>query len=276
MLFGHLSRAMAGDEEAVHQLRVETRRMRVAVGLLAHKPAGRRAKRTRRVLQRLARTAGVARDLDVLFQVYARRLNELPTRTPEQKRLRRRLSDARRRSHSHMVDALLDLEISRLRDDLREMLDRGCSSIPLVDERIRDLVAREGTALSEGLDHLGARLDAVELHGLRRRARRLRYGLEVAQKILDEDRGVTKPWKVLQDLIGSMHDYHVLGEWLAKQAAADRKRGNQKMADAALVEIGWVEAEEVRLHHAFLAARPSSIVRQGISLLRCRPPQIAD
>jgi CHAD domain-containing protein len=172
-----------------------------------------------------------------------------------------------------MVDALLDIEISRLREDLRDLLDGGCASVPMVDERVRALVSREGAAVTDGLHAVGATLDAAELHGLRRRARRLRYGLEVAQKILDEDKGITKPWKVLQDLIGAMHDYHVLGEWLAKQAAADRKRGNAKMVGAALAEVAWTEAEVTRLHHQFLAARPGAMVEDALSLLKRQPPQ---
>lgn len=272
VLFSHFPKALAGDEEAVHQLRVESRRMRVALSLLADKPEGRRAKRARRLLQRLTRTAGVPRDLDVLLEIYDQRLRGLTERTPEQTRLRRRLADARRRARTRMVDALLDLEIARLREDLRDLVDGGCASIPAVDERVRDLVSREGGALSDGLHALGATLDPAALHGLRRRARRLRYGVEVAQTILDEDKGAAKPWKVLQDLIGSMHDYHVLGEWLAKQAAVDRTRRNRKMVVAALAEIAWTEAEVTRLHHEFLAARPAAIVEQGL----CAPLSVSE
>lgn len=273
VLFGHFPKALAGDEEAIHQLRVESRRLRVAVSLLADKPQGRRAKRARRLLQRLTRTAGIPRDLDVLLEIFDQRLRGLAERTPEQTRLRRRLADARRRARAHMVDGVLDLEIARLREDLRDLVDGGCAPIPAVDERVRDLVSREGGAVSDGLHALGATLDPVALHGLRRRARRLRYGVEVAQTILDEDKGAAKPWKVLQDLIGSMHDHHVLGEWLAKQAAVDRNRRNRKMVVAALAEIAWTEAEVTRLHHQFLAARPAAIVEQALSLLKRWSPR---
>jgi len=269
-LFAQFPGALSGDEEAIHQLRVESRRMRVAVALLADKPDGRRAKRARRILRQMTRAAGVSRDLDVLFEIYDQRLKELPVRTPEQARLRKRLADARRRGRSHMVEAFLDLEIAQLRGELRAIVASGCSPIPVVDERIRDLVLREGQALGDGFAALGARRDPVELHALRRRARRLRYGVEVAQKILDEDKGATKPWKALQDLIGSMHDYHVLAEWLRKQATDDRRRGNRKMAVVATAEAAWAEATVVRLHDQFLASRPGVIVQQGLSLLNRR------
>jgi CHAD domain-containing protein len=268
LLFGHFPGAFAGDEESVHQLRVESRRLRVALALVSDNPAGRRTKRARRLLQELIRTAGTSRDLDVLFEIYDEHLKQAPARTPEQTSLRRRLADARRRGRLRMLDALLDLEICQLRADLRELVARGGSPIPVVDERIHELAAREGEALVEGFANIGAQLDPEALHGLRRRARRLRYSVEVAQAIVDdEDKNATKSWKTLQDLIGTIHDHHVLAEWLAKQAASDRKRGKRRLAAAASGEAAWARATMVGLHDRLLASRPGQIVVRGLSLL---------
>jgi CHAD domain-containing protein len=270
-LFGHFPAAFGGDEEAVHQLRVESRRLRVAVSLVSDNPGGRRTKRARRLLQQLTRTAGSSRDLDVLFEIYDERLQALPTRTPEQACLRKRLADARRRGRRRMVEALLDVEVSQLRADLRELVARGGSPISVVDERVNELAQSEGQPLQEGLDALGALLDPVALHALRRRARRLRYGVDVIQAIAEENRGASKPWKMLQDLIGSIHDRHVLAEWLEAQAAADRKRGNHPMAAAAVADASWARSTMVRLHDEFIAARPHAIVAHGLSLIRQLP-----
>ncbi|HEX7509600.1 MAG TPA: CHAD domain-containing protein, partial [Polyangia bacterium] len=57
-LFRHFPPALTGDEEAIHQLRVSGRRLRVALPLLVAKPDGRRAERARRLLRQLTRTAG--------------------------------------------------------------------------------------------------------------------------------------------------------------------------------------------------------------------------
>lgn len=271
VLFGHFPAAFAGDEEAVHQLRVESRRLRVALALLSDNPDGRRSKRARRLLQQLTRAAGSSRDRDVLLEIYEERLKALPTRTAEQACLRKRLGDARRRGRLHLVDALLDLEIAQLRGDLRALVARGGSPIPVVDERVRGFAERDGQTLSQGLASVGAQLDPVALHALRRRARRLRYAVEVAQAVgqtADEDtRGATKPWKTVQDLIGTIHDHHVLAEWLEAQAAADRLRGNTALAAAALAEASWARSEMVRLHDQFLAARPDHIVARGLALI---------
>ncbi|HEY7513832.1 MAG TPA: CHAD domain-containing protein, partial [Vicinamibacteria bacterium] len=54
-VFRHLPKGLAGEEEAVHQLRVSGRRLRVALPLLARKPRGRRVKRALAILRDLTR-----------------------------------------------------------------------------------------------------------------------------------------------------------------------------------------------------------------------------
>ena len=105
-LFRHFPLALTGNEEAIHQLRVAGRRLRVALPLLVTKPDGRRAERARILLRQLTRTAGSSRDLDVLLESYDERLKALPSRTDEQKLLRHRLASARRRSRTRLVESL--------------------------------------------------------------------------------------------------------------------------------------------------------------------------
>src|SRR5262245_63162999 len=65
-LFRQVPQGLAGQEEAIHQMRVAGRRLRVALPLLAKKPAGRRVRRALRVLRELTRAAGQSRDLGVI------------------------------------------------------------------------------------------------------------------------------------------------------------------------------------------------------------------
>lgn len=269
VLFRQFPGALGGDEESIHQLRVCSRRLRVALSLLATKPEGRRVTRARRLLQLVMRTAGQSRDLDVLFQTYCGHLAGLPSRTPEQRCLRKRLAGARRRGRRAMINGLLDLEISRLRGDLRELSRRGGASIPEVDQRFRTLCLREGRALLDGFLAVGATLDPDGLHALRRRARRMRYAIEIAQEILDETSGAAKPWKTLQDLIGSLHDHHVLAQWFEAQAAADEKRGKSAMAAAARAEAAWARSAMASLHDDLVASRPSAMLAHALAILRC-------
>jgi Uncharacterized conserved protein len=267
ILFRHFPSALTGDEEAIHQLRVSGRRLRVALPLLVANPDGRRAGRARRLLRLLTQAAGSSRDLDVLLESYDARLKTLPARTTEQKLLRHRLASTRRRSRMRMVEILLDLEISRLRGDLAALIARGGPPPSIVCERFAAMSARESQFLHDGFTNLGARLDAKELHALRRRARRLRYAVEVFDQIRSFESPATKPWKTLQDLIGVIHDHHVLAEWFDRQAQNDQKRGKVALAAAAGEEAEWARAAVRRLHEEFLAANPFTIVARGLSAL---------
>ena len=271
-LFRHFPAALTGDEEAIHQLRVSGRRLRVALPLLAVKPEGRRAERARKLLQQLTRAAGSSRDLDVLLESYDERLQTLPARNEEQKLLRHRLASARRRSRARMVDNLLDLEISRLRSDLAGLIARGGLSPSVVCERFAAASAKEFRFLHDGFTHLGTRLDAEELHALRRHARRLRYAVEVFDQIRNFESAATKPWKSLQDLIGVIHDHYVLAEWFEGQAKSDRERGKDALAAAAKIEAEFARTTMRRLHAEFLAADPLTIVARGLAALGMTVP----
>ena len=266
-IFRQFPFALTGDEEAIHQLRVAGRRLRVALPLLVAKPDGRRASRARSLLRLLTQAAGSSRDLDVLLESYDERLKALPARSAEQKLLRHRLAGVRRRSRTRMVNSLLDLKISRLRSDLTDLILRGGPPLSVVCERFAAMTGHEGQCLREGFTNLGAHLDATELHGLRRRARRLRYAVEVFDQIRSFESSATKPWKTLQDLIGVLHDHHVLAEWFDKQAKNDRKRGRDALAAAADEEAAWARATMHRLHEELLTANPIAIVTHGLSAL---------
>jgi CHAD domain-containing protein len=259
--------ALTGDEEAIHQLRVAGRRLRVALPLLVVKPDGRRALRALNLLRCLTQTAGSSRDLDVLVASYDERLRALPSRTAEQKLLRNRLTSARRRSRTIMASSLLDLEISRLRNDLTKLVLRGGPPPSVICERFAAMCSHESRCLHEGFTKLGARLDVTSLHSLRRRARRLRYAVEVFDQIRSYQSSATKPWKMIQDLIGVLHDHHVLAKWFDDQAKNDLKCGKNALAVAANEEAAWARATMRRLHKELLAANPIAIVAQGLSEL---------
>ena len=239
----------------------------MALRLLAEKPDGRRTTRVRRLLQQLTRVAGASRDWDVLFESYVQHLKQLPSRTPEQNRLRQRLADTRRRGRRRMVSDLLDLEIAKLRGDLGDITAHGAPSLLVVTQRFAELCLREGKALSDGFAQLGAVLDAEALHALRRSARRLRYAVEIYDQVSGQQSGSTKPWKMLQDLIGDLHDHHVLANWLDSQVVTDEKRGSAVLARAARAEAAWARTEVYRLHDELLAARPEAIVASGLVAL---------
>src|SRR6185436_4895514 len=118
-MFRVYPKALVGDVEAVHDVRVAARRLRAALVLLADDPEGKRARRTDRALGELARAAGRGRDLDVGVEI----LDALPSAASEaNERLKRGLRAARARARVLSREALLDLDLARLRRDLRALL----------------------------------------------------------------------------------------------------------------------------------------------------------
>jgi CHAD domain-containing protein len=263
-LFGEFPGALAGEEEPVHQVRVASRRLRVALPLLARKPRGRRVKRAQRILGDLTRAAGAGRDLDVLVALYEQRLAGMDPSSDEQRELLRRLRVARTRSRSRLADGILDLDIDRLRKEIRRIRARGTADAGTILQRTRAVRKRQGAILLEGLAAVGNRYDPEALHALRRRIRRLRYTAEVDDVVRGEDSGASKVWRKLQDAIGALHDAHVLAVWLDRQARRASTQRRRALAAAARAEKAAFEAEGRRLHRELLAAGPTQIIAQAL------------
>jgi CHAD domain-containing protein len=230
-LFRRLPKALAGGEEDLHQMRVAARRLRVALPLLTRKPDGRRVRRSLRLLRDVTRTAGVSRDLDVGVSLLEAQLASSGL-TPERRILRRRLVAARGRARTRMAEGLLDLEIARLRRDLR-VLTRRADGFFAVQRRLREARDTEGAAALAVVAALGDRFDPVELHRLRRLVRRLRYAAEVSGALKGQTAAGATELRALQDELGALHDTYVLCEWFGRQASAGAARGDAAVGGAA-------------------------------------------
>jgi CHAD domain-containing protein len=268
-VFRHLPKGLAGDEEAIHQMRVAGRRLWVTLPLLARRPEGRRVHRALRVLRDLTRTAGASRDLDVSLELLAEHLRAVAPLDPEQRRLRSRLRGVRAYSRTRMAEALMDLEIARLRRDLRAVLERGAEDAFSVRVRLRDLRDGQGEALLKGFESLSTRFDPEALHALRRRARRLRYAAEIADQVRGGATESKAPalWKTLQERIGRLHDHSVLANWLEAQASSAENQGETALAAAARAQSSWATAMAGTLHRQLLEARPIEIATQALEAM---------
>ena len=264
-VFRNLPGALAGNEERLHQMRIAARRLRVALPLLARRNEGRRVRRALRALRDLARTAGHSRDLDVMCALAEARWKEPGALTPEGRVLRRRLLAARGRSRRQMADALLDLEIARLRRDLRAAMSRGGELLFTVLLRVRDARDREGRRVLEGLNRLGDTFDPDALHRIRIRSRRLRYTAELQDLLKSSTSDAARLWKDLQERLGLVRDHDVLSRWFARQAARAGAPGQEALRAEAESLASWFAEESRRHHRDLLAARPVEIVEHALS-----------
>lgn len=245
-VFRHLPKALAGEEEPIHQMRVAGRRLRVALPQLARRPGGKRVRRAMLELQRLTRAAGASRDYDVMLGLLEERLQGVRGRTPELRLLLRRLRAARTRSRGRMADALLDLEIARLRRDLRAILARKGDRLFDVMLRLGQTQGAEGGALMATFETLGTRFDPEALHRLRIRARRLRYASELHLEL--ERRRAEGPeiLKGLQEQLGVIRDFYLVSAWFAAQSRIAGEQGQAALA----AEAHRHEAHFIQQSHA--------------------------
>lgn len=270
-MFEHLPRALVGNEEAVHQLRVAGRRLRVTLSILARKPEGRRVKRALVVLRELVQAAGSGRELDVSMELLKARLRSLGASSPERRLLRGRIAGAVRRSRERMADAVLDIEIARLRRDLRAVLKSEPADESAVFARLQEIRDTLGGAVVEGLEALGNHFDPEDLHRLRRQARRLRYASEL-NEALAGDSNVAAALKDLQERLGALHDNYVLGAWLSKAAARAKARGQGALAAEASALGEWFDEQSRGHHRSFLAWGPLQVVTRALEAIgRARP-----
>jgi CHAD domain-containing protein len=266
-LFRQLPQALAGDEEAIHQMRVAGRRLRVALPLLARKPHGRRVRRGRRILRELTRSAGTCRDLDVGVALLEERLKQRGEIDAERRTLRQRLRSARGRGRVRMAESLMDIDIARVRRDLRVVVSRRADLVFTALLRLRDARDVRGTVILESLATLGESFEPASLHRLRIRLRRLRYAAELAEKLTGQTSEAPALFRQLQDELGHVRDAHVLSCWLGRQATSAAARGQAALAAAAREEEAFFLERSHEHHRSFLALSPAATVRRGLEAM---------
>lgn len=229
------------DPEALHDMRVATRRLRAMLSLFrdALPPE---AESLRQELGWLARHLGAVRDLDVQIEQVEAWTAE---GEPEDHEAYAAVGALLRRQREPEFAALVDaLDAPRYRDmvaSLRQVLDAGPpqdgpAAAPLLlamPSRVRrryKKLRRQGDAL----------LDAApphELHQLRIRGKRLRYALEAVLDVYGKPaRAVIERLVMLQDLLGQHQDAYVAMETLADVA---RTRATE-LPPTALFVLGQV------------------------------------
>jgi CHAD domain-containing protein len=232
----HARLADPGDAEALHDFRVAVRRLRST--LRAYRPALAESlsKRLERGLKKLGRTTGGGRDAEVqLAWLRAAEPDLAPAHRDGARWLAARLEAKRQAGYAaageHLEDAFADLA-----GDLRRRLGVYRAEVRLDGAAVTPaFAATAGAALEAAADELGERLAAIgaagdveAAHAARIAGKRLRYLLEPLAEEAEEAGALVKRLKGLQELLGELHDAHVLEDDLGAalgEAAAERARG---------------------------------------------------
>jgi CHAD domain-containing protein len=255
--------ARAGETEAIHQMRVQTRRLRAALALFSGvlRP-GKRAGRSR--LRWLARALGRVRDLDVIAALLEER--HLPhlagVEAARLEDLVAALKERRWRAHRKLKASLARGRYARLKQALLERAKhprfrKGGGEDAMAARFLADRIHREARRVSAHRGMTEREPEAPALHELRITIKGLRYALEFHAETsglaFEEERALTRD---LQDCLGEIHDHDVLLSWFS--GLADR---SATPVEAQLFAGAWrllperLAAERARLFRRFIRLR---------------------
>jgi CHAD domain-containing protein len=244
VMFEALDKSCAeGDVEAIHDVRVASRRLSEPLRLLAPDlPAG-FADKVRKAAGKVRRAFQVVRDLDVMMEGLSAGAGKL--RGDAAKAMALVLDGMKSDRKTALADAV-ETARSKAGRKLAEKMDRLAELAarppggPAADEALGRRVAELLAERVRGLDEQVALLDgdAGDPHQVRIAAKRVRYALELADALLPGDRKpVLDKLRSVQELLGSWHDEVVLATELTRRS----------LSQSALVRHPNLAAELLRL-----------------------------
>lgn len=271
----HLPAAVAGDDLAVHQARVTTRRLREAVPVLSTGLSGSKAGKARRKIRRITRALGCVRELDVTVQL----LDEL-ARTPNVSRdavedVRARVVKERDAKRKAMIARLEEVNVDKLE---RRLASVGAALEEATSEPWRKALAARllvrSRRLTLAMNEAGNMYATDRLHAVRIAAKKLRYGLELAAGSgLPQAHPQVRIIKRAQDTLGKLHDLQVLQAHVA--AVQAEPRTGRPQSRIALEDLARQIEHQCRHLHGRYVASASALREAAIAVRKVIVPQLA-
>ena len=199
--------AASCEAEAIHQMRVTTRRIQVALRYLGrYIPAGYASLRDE--LKPTFQALGAVRDYDVDIE-------QLVSSCPEsyaRRMLIETLSCERQKAASELAAQLGSEEHMRLLDEVRQMTQLPVSSLPKRARRraanvAPDVIGKHFKKLQKRIRRIDSTSAQEEIHDLRKRSKKFRYLLEFFVVVYGKPaKEIVKEMKCLQDNLGEYID----------------------------------------------------------------------
>lgn len=235
----------AADAEALHDFRVALRRLRSC--LRAYRPLleGSVPKKLARRLRKLAQATGPGRDTEVQIEWLRPRGKHLaPHHRAGLAWLIGRLDERMREAYADLNKRVAK-DFPDLEGELRHRLSIYRAEVhlaagarrPTLAAATAEILRRQAAELEAHLARIEDADDEHESHEARISAKRVRYLLEPIVDEVPAAGPVVKRLKALQDLLGELHDAHVLETELRQAtelAAAERIR---RLYDLSLEEV---------------------------------------
>ncbi|MHB8625062.1 MAG: CHAD domain-containing protein [Aggregatilineales bacterium] len=261
------------DRDAIHDMRVASRRLRSMLQLFAPFYRKRVIKPYAKILRQIAKQLGTVRDLDVLQIKAEHYLANHPDTAPDSlngllDHWQKQTKDARQT----LIKVLDSSAYKRFATDFAEFVATSGEGIPpgsdepapILVRQVAPMVIYEHLAAVRAYEMVldGPSLDT--LHALRIEVKRLHYGLEAFAEVMSpEAQTALDATKTLQDYLGNLQDARVAGAVLQEYLdnAAENEptgailqymaaRANEKQDLLAGVPEAWAAFTDPDIRHA--------------------------
>jgi len=219
------------DGEALHRMRVSSRRLRAALRVFQGVFPRKKSLKWNKRIRKIGRALGEGRELDILIGLFQglKEKIENPVHISAIEEIIKFLQRGRKNAQERIVGVLEDLKTQKKLRDLqgfiKELSNKGHGSI---DD---DFTCRKKVMISKRLGRLLKYKPYVyhpqeikKLHLMRISAKNLRYTLEIFRafygvKVEEAIRGS----KAIQDVLGDLHEFDVCLDLLEELAAGHKK-----------------------------------------------------
>jgi CHAD domain-containing protein len=226
------------DPDAIHDMRVASRRLQQVLDLISPKPLPREVRRLKRKIRRCRGALGDLRNCDVLLQqVQGRLARKRCSHREAWTAVKQHLQERRSESFSRAVRKLSKVNLAIFYMRTKEILDRlkptpdhDHGSHPLVQPdrpalepfqvRLTQALADAWREFEKQVAASHEEMTAPSIHAARICAKRLRYLLEVANQFgIPGSSGALAWLRKIQDNLGDWHDMEVLEEMIIEMIA---------------------------------------------------------
>jgi CHAD domain-containing protein len=274
---GQLAGTLDFDEqddpiEALHDLRVASRRLRAFVKVFEPLLEPSIAAHVGKPLRRVTKAAGELRDIDVQMHLIDARMSAQTTDATRAalELLLERLHGRRDAVKAHAKRRLRKVRQSDLNVGVAAALGEVVARLPASSSEAARLA---WTLLEPILDDMDAHDRAAgpasppdKLHELRISIKKLRYALELVGPLLgEEQRELVKKAESLQELLGTYHDLNVIAGLMEDARRELEARGRKTLPFGLSVLRGELDAEERALVDEFQTIRmPPGYFRERV------------
>jgi CHAD domain-containing protein len=231
------------DDEALHDLRVALRRLRSCLKACTAQLGDSVPEKLARRLRRLARATGPGRDAEVQVAWLREQGPEVVRRNRQHRQgltwMLARLERRKEASYGELRGEV-EADFAPVEEGLRRRLSVYRAEVrldesrpPTFGEAAADILREHAAMLDRRLGRVTAAGEVQRAHTARISAKRLRYFADPLTQLVGAGNGQARAGglvhglKALQDLLGELHDAHVLESELAAalgEAAAERAR----------------------------------------------------